>query len=54
MSNELSELIQETISYYSYHNMVDFVDGSDERLKHFVTDDFSKLLSALDKEYATL
>lgn len=50
MSNELKERIENLISYYDAHSMQEFVDGDDERLKHFVTDDFSHLLKALGKE----
>lgn len=50
MSNELKDRIEQLISYYDTHSMVEFVDGDDQRLKHFVTDDFSHLLKALEKE----
>jgi len=52
VSDELKEMIQETISYYDNHRMSDFVHGNDERLKNFLVDDFTKLLEALGKELA--
>jgi hypothetical protein len=50
MSDELKERIEQLISYYNAHSMEAFIDGDDQRLKHFVTDDFSHLLTALEKE----
>lgn len=50
MSNELKERIEQLISYYRAHSMEEFVNGDDLRLRHFVTDDFSHLLKALEKE----
>lgn len=50
MSNELKERIENLISYYEAHSMTDMVNGEDQRLKNFVTDDFSHLLKALGKE----
>ena len=50
MSNELKERIENLISYYKAHSMVKFANGDEERLKNFVTDDFSHLFTALEKE----
>lgn len=50
MSDELKERIEQLISYYTAHDMVAFVEGDEMRLRHFVTDDFSHLLKALEKE----
>lgn len=50
MSNELKERIENLISYYRQHSMTEFVHGDDERLKNFVTDDFTSLLKALEEE----
>lgn len=50
MSNELKERIEQLISYYNAHSMTDFVNGTEERLKNFVVDDFTHLLTALEKE----
>ena len=50
MSAELKERIEQLISYYDAHDMEAWIDGDDLRLRHFVTDDFSHLLTALEKE----
>lgn len=50
MSDELKERIEQLVSYYNHHSMEAFVDGDEPRLKHFVTDDFTHLLKALEKE----
>lgn len=50
MSAELKERIENLISYYRAHSMEAFVKGDEERLKNFVTDDFTHLLTALEKE----
>ena len=50
MSNELKEQIENLISYYKNQSMEDIVAGDDERLRNFIADDFTKLLTALEKE----
>ena len=50
MSDELKERIEQLISYYDNHSMEKFVEGDEMRLRHFVTDDFTHLLKALEKE----
>lgn len=50
MSNELKELIEQQISYYRQHSIQEFVHGSDQRLRNFVVDDYTKLLAELEKE----
>lgn len=49
MSDELKERIENLISYYNNHSMVDMVEKGGT-LRGFVTDDFSHLLKALEKE----
>ena len=50
MSQELKERIENLINYYNQHSMADMVNGSEERLKNFVIDDFTHLLAKLEKE----
>lgn len=50
MTDSLKEQVQDLLSYYSRFSMEAWIDGDDERLKHFVTDDFTNLLTALEKE----
>lgn len=50
MSDELKEMTENLISYYHTHSMENFVKGKDERLQNFVIDDFTKLLTALEKD----
>lgn len=50
MSDELKERVENLISYYRAHSMEKFVKGDEERLQNFVIDDFSHLLTALEKE----
>lgn len=50
MSIETKEMVNNLISYYRAHSMVKFVEGDEQRLKHFVTDDFTKLLAHLESE----
>ena len=50
MNNELKEKIEQLVSYYNYHSMNDFVNGTDDRLRGFVVDDFTNLLKELAKE----
>lgn len=50
MSDELKERIEQLLSYYRAHSMVGFVNGEEQRLRNFVTDDFTHLLTALEKE----
>lgn len=52
MNDQLKERIENMISYYKAHSMVDFVNGDDQRLRNFVTDDFTELLEELEKELA--
>ena len=47
MSNETTELIQKTISYYDNHGIEKILDSH----PGFVVDDFRNLLKALKKEY---
>ncbi len=49
MSEELKERIQNLVSYYDNHSMVEMVEKGGT-LRGFVTDDFSHLLKALEKE----
>jgi hypothetical protein len=49
MNNELKEKIEQLVSYYNYHSMNDFVNGTDDRLRGFVVDDFTNLLKELEK-----
>jgi hypothetical protein len=50
MTNELKEQVEQLISYYNALSMVKMVNGNDDRLRNFVTDDFTHLLTALEKE----
>ncbi len=50
MSQELKERIENLISYYEQHDMEKMVNGEDQRLRNFVTDDFKHLLAKLEKE----
>lgn len=50
MTIELKEHIEKLISYYGYHSVDQFVNGSNPQLKNFVVDDFTKLLTALEEE----
>lgn len=50
MSNELKEQIEQLVSYYKVHSMENLVKDNDERFLHFIVDDFTNLLTALEKE----
>jgi hypothetical protein len=47
MNKETKEAIQNIIYYYDNHGIEKFVQGGEERLQHFVIDDFKTLLDLL-------
>lgn len=49
MTTKTLELIQDMVSYYSHHT----VSGIQESHPGFVVDDFTKLLTLLEKELLT-